>query len=146
MAIVRKYACSDCGTTFEKLHFDRSEAAPECPGCQALAARQVPAGFAIAGPASKAGDLCYDIMSKDMGFTDMKDRLREGDTAVPNIAPHLQKQVEQMWKPSGAIIAAAKTGAMAAAAEGRNPVSMIQRVAKRRGSASVICNPVNRVR
>ena len=146
MAIVRKYACGDCGCTFEKLHHDRSEPAPECPGCQARAAKQVPAGFSIAGPAGKAGDLAYDIMSKDYGYTDMKDKLREGDTAVPNLSPHLQAQVNNMWKPSGAIIAAAKTGAMTAAAEGRNPVSMIQRVAKTRGSAKVICRPVNRVR
>lgn len=146
MAIVRRYECGDCGTKFEKLHFDRAEPPPECPGCQALAARQVPAGFSIAGPASKAGDIAYDIMSKDYGYTDMKDKLREGDTAVPNLPANLQAQVANMWKPSGAIIAAAKTGAQAAAAEGRNPVSMIQRVAKARGSAQVMCRPVTRPR
>lgn len=146
MAIVRTYLCEDCGTRFDKLHFDRSEPAPECPGCQALAARQVPAGFAIGGNASKAGDLAYDIMSKEYGLSNMRDNLREGDIAVVT-PPALQPALQSFWKPTGDIIGAAKSGAAAAKAEGSNPISLVQRAKKSTGMpARVLCHPVNMVR
>lgn len=150
MAIVRTYLCGDCGTKFDKLHFDRSEPPPECPGCQAIAAKQVqvPAGFAIKGNISKAVDMTQSIMENDLGFTDFKDSVREGEIAVKTPA-HLEAAVAGMWKPSGAIIAAAKAGAAAAAAEGRNPLTLMQRASKAAyGGAKhhVPINPVNRVR
>ena len=142
MAIVRTYHCDDCGTTFDKLHFDRADPAPECPGCQALASKQVPAGFSINGNASKAGDIAQNILEKDYGMTDIRDRQREGDisTITP---PHLRAAVDGMWKPTGDIIAAAKAGAAAAKADGVNPLMLTQRVAKERGNAKPVCLPVN---
>lgn len=134
MAIVRTYLCGDCGTKFDKLHFDRSEPPPECPGCQALAAKQVqvPAGFAIKGNTSKAVDITQSIMEKDLGYSDFKDSVREGETAVKT-PRHLEAAVSNMWKPSGDIIAAAKAGAQAAAREGRSPLTMMQKVSKAHG-------------
>ncbi len=68
MAIVRSYECADCTERigkpfrFDKLHFSRDEPAPECPGCQAAASRQVPAGFAIGNSnLSKAVDITQDF-------------------------------------------------------------------------------------
>lgn len=133
MAVVRTYLCDDCGTQFDKLHFDIADPAPECPGCQALAAKQIPAGFSINGNASKAGDIAQDILEKDYGMSDIRDRQREGDLAAIT-PPHLQAAVRNMWKPDGAIIAAAKAGAQAARAEGSNPLMLTQRVLKERGT------------
>jgi hypothetical protein len=48
----------------------------------------------------------------------------------------LRAAVENVWKPSGAIIAAAKAGAATAAAEGRNPLSLMQRASKTRHGAA----------
>ena len=137
MAIVRTYLCGDCGTKFDKLHFDRNEPPPECPGCQALAAKQVqvPAGFSIKGNTSKAVDICQDVLEKDYGLSNFKDNMREGETAVIT-TPAIDAAVKAMWKPSGDIIAAAKAGAQAAAREGRNPLGMMQRASKAHGGPS----------
>ena len=77
-------------------------------------------------------------------MTNMRDNMREGDQAVIT-PPHLSPHVDGFFKASGAAIAAAKVGAQAAKAEGSNPLTLIQKVAKNRGSARVLCNPVNRV-
>ena len=148
MAIVRTYLCGECGCKFDKLHFDRSEPAPECPGCQAINSRQTPAGFSIGGNVSKAVDITQNILETDYKMSNIKDNLREGDIAMPTIGPSLQPVVNNFWKPSGDVIARARAGAAAAAAEGRNPMTMIQKVAKARGGtrAQVLCRPVNRVR
>jgi predicted nucleic acid-binding Zn ribbon protein len=149
MAIVRTYECGECGCRFDKLHFDRADPPPPCPGCQALAAKQsqVPAGFAIKGNMSRAVDITQSIMENDLGYTDFKDSVREGEVAVKT-PPHLEKAVASMWKPSGDIIAAAKAGATAAAKEGVNPLSMMQRVSKAHGGGAhrVPISPVNKVR
>ena len=142
MAIVRTYLCGDCGTKFDKLHFNASEPAPECPGCTELASKQVPAGFAIGGNASKAGDIAQDILEKDYGMSDIKDRQREGDISAVT-PPAVQAQVQKFWAPGNDVIGAAKLGAAAARADGRNPLSMVQRVGKQYGSSRVICKPVN---
>lgn len=144
MAVVRTYLCSDCGTRFDHLHFDRSEPAPECPGCAALEARQIPSSPPIIGAASKAGDIAYDIMSKDYGFTDMKDNLRTGDVAAPALPAHLEKASYSFFSQGGAVIAAAKAGAQQARAEGSNPLTIVQKAAKQIGTSRVICKPVAR--
>ena len=135
MAIVRTYLCDECGERFDKLHFDRAEPPPECPICLALRARQVPSGFVIAkSEVSKAVDITQDIMEKDLGFTNFKDNLREGDTAAPNLPPNLQQHANNFWKPEGGIIQAARQGAAMAEAEGSNPLRIVQRSGKSRGS------------
>lgn len=153
MAIVRTYECGDCGTKFDKLHFDRNEPAPECPGCQALSSKQtqVPAGFSIGGNASKAGDICQDIVERDYGMSNMKDRLREGDVAAIT-PPSLQPHVTNFFKPNVNVLSAAKASAQLATREGRNPMTMVQKGAQAQsqarggGRAQVLCRPVNRVR
>lgn len=151
MAIVRTYKCEDCDTTFDKLHFDRGEGPPPCPGCQAIASKQtqVPAGFSIGGNASKAGDICYDIVSKDYGMSDMNDRMREGDVAAKTPVS-LAPAVTNFFRPTGNVLSAAKLGAQQATREGRNPMSMVQKAAKVQAGgatrAQVLCRPVNRVR
>jgi len=147
MAIVRTYCCDLCGAKFDKLHFDRSEPPPPCPGCEALQARQVPAGFAITGSKSKAVDITQNIVEKDYGLTDMRDNLREGDIAAPRLPTHLQPAVDKFFSASGGLIAAAKQGAAEARSMGRNPLTMLQSAEKASGMPSrVLVNPVNRVR
>lgn len=148
MAVVRTYECPDCTArlgkpfTFDKLHFDTSEPAPDCPGCVAFDAtpaeprqrpRRIPAGFSINGNASKAGDIAQNILETDYGMSDIKDRQREGDISAVT-PPHLRAAIDGMWKPSGDVMAAAKVGAQAAKSEGVNPLTMTQRVAKDRGT------------
>lgn len=148
MSIVRTYLCDSCGTKFDKLHFDRNELPPECPGCAAIEARQVPAGFSIGGGnASRAGDLAYDVLEKDYGFSDMKDRVHEGEIGVKT-PPGIGAQVQKFWSPPGDVLQAGKAGAAASRAEGSNPLTLVQRVAKARGpsGAKVLCRPINMVR
>lgn len=154
MAIVRTYECGDCGTRFDKLHFDRSEPPPECPGCAALAARQVPAGFAIGGSnVSKAVDTTYAEMER-MGFSDMKDNLRQGDLAIPNHKPEVQKAIDGYWGgapsmslPGGNILAAGKAATAMAKAQGAvNPLEIAHKARKERNLTRVPVNPVVRVK
>lgn len=150
MAIVRTYLCGECGTKFDKLHWDKNEPAPECPGCQALAARQIPAGFMIGGNAAKAGDLAGRILEEDYGIapSQVNDRMREGDIAV-KIPAHLQKQADNFFAPNavpvapGKLIQAAKATAAQNAAEGRNPLTMLQKGRKASGQTRVPVVQVN---
>lgn len=150
MAIVRTYACGDCGTKFDHLHWDRNEPPPECPGCKALAAKQVPAGFSIGGNAAKAGDLAGRILEEDYGIapSQINDRQREGDLAV-KIPANLQKQADNFFKsagpsmPAGAMVQAARAAAAVSKAEGSNPLTLLQSAKKRTGQdAKVMCIPV----
>ena len=148
MAIVKTYLCGECGTKFDKLHFDRSEPPPECPGCQAIEAKQVPAGFAIGGNThSKALDLTQDIVEKDFGMTDLRDNVKEGEIAAV-LPKQLTPAVNNFWKPNNQAFAMAKAATATMNAEGRNPMTMVQRGIKRAGrtSGQVICRPVNSVR
>ena len=136
MPIIRKYQCGDCGAEFEHFHANREEPAPECPGCKALESRKVPTSFTIGGGnAAKAGDIAQDILEKDFGMSNIRDRQREGDIATIT-PPHLRPAVENMWKAGGDVIAAAKLGAAAAASEGSNPLSLMQKASKQRYGAA----------
>lgn len=134
-AIVRKYRCPDCSErlgqefTFEKMHFDRSEPPPECPGCL-MASIPAPGGFAIGGSVqSKAVNETFNEMQR-MGFTDMKDSLREGDTAVPRLPQPLQTAVDGYWGGGSQLINAARAHAQQARAEGVNPIEIVQKARK----------------
>ena len=157
MAIVRTYKCDDCGTTFDKLHFDRADPPPPCPGCEAISAKQtqVPAGFSIGSNKSKAVDLTADILEKDYGVSNFRDNMREGDTAAITpaaIAPAVNGFFNQGARPTipgltmSNVLAQAKAGAAQSKAEGRNPVTMLQRSMKAQGrtNAQVICRPINK--
>jgi hypothetical protein len=158
MALVRTYECPDCGARFDKLHFSRDEPPPDCPGCVAKAAvpppaaadasapkqrpRHVPGGFSIGGNASKAGDIAQDILEKDYGMTDIRDRQREGDISFVT-PPNLKAAVDNVWSPPGGVLAAAKAAAAASAADGSNPLSIVQRANKARGTSKVPFSKVN---
>lgn len=151
MTIVRTYLCGDCGTKFDKLHFDRNEPPPECPGCQAVSVKNVPAAPAYIGNATKAGDLAGRILQEDYGIpaSQINDRQREGDIAVKIAAP-LQKQADNFFNnagpsmPAGQMIKAARSAAAVSRAEGSNPLTMLQRAKKQAGpsAAKVLCIPV----
>jgi hypothetical protein len=145
MAVVRTYECGECGSRFDKLHFDRADPAPPCPGCAALSAKQtqVPGGFAIKSDKSRAVDITQKICEEDYGMSDMNDRQREGDLAFKTPS-HLTKHVDGFFNQGGPLLAQAKAGAAAAKAEGSNPFSLVQKVAKERGTAAPICNVVAR--
>jgi hypothetical protein len=157
MAVVRHYECDECGCKFEKFHFEKPIQIPECPGCNAIATaqKQVPAGFSIGSDKSKAMDLTQDILEKDYGVSNFKDNMRAGDVAAIT-PPPVAKAVEGFFN-SGArptipgltmsnVLANAKAGAAQSRAEGRNPVTMLQKSMKAAGrnNASVICRPINK--
>ena len=157
MAIVRTYMCDECGTKFDKLHFESSEPAPPCPGCEALSARQTPAGFSIGTTKGQALDITQRIVEEDYGMSNMRDNMREGDVAAiatPQInqaAATFFQQSPQRAAPSAMMqsaIASAKSGAALARAENRSPLTMIQRAAKAQGrqNARDMCIPLNRVK
>lgn len=80
MPVVRTYRCPECSHTVTVFHQSREEAAPDCPKC-AVGQNWVPQSIAIKTNASKAGDHVYRELERTTGITDMKDNLREGDTA-----------------------------------------------------------------
>jgi hypothetical protein len=146
--------CDECGTRFDKLHFDRAEPPPPCPGCAAISARQtvVPAGFAIGSTKSKAVDLCQDIVEKEYGMSNMRDNMREGDIAVIS-PPPIAQAADNFWSAGAkaapaammsSAVSAAKVSAQISNAEGRNPVKMVQNSIKQSGRnpAKVLCRPV----
>lgn len=159
MAIVRTYICEDCSQRlgkifkFDKLHFDRNEPPPECPGCQAASVKNVPAAPAYIGNASKAGDLAGKILEEDYGIPPamINDRQREGDVAV-NVPASLDAQAKNFFNgagpsmPAGQMIQAARASAALSRSEGRNPFTMLQGAKKRAGpsAAKVMCIPVAR--
>jgi hypothetical protein len=95
------------------------------------------------GNMSKAADITQDIMEKDFGLSNFKDNMREGDQAIIT-PPHLQPAVQNFFTANGPIIAAAKQGAAAARAEGSNPMTIIQKAAKMRGTDRVPISVVAR--
>lgn len=125
MPISRTYLCDDCSGEFKRLHWERDEPIPECPFCASASTKSIPTGFAIKTNASRAGDFAYETMEA-MGHTNMKDNLREGDTAymapapiqtsekeamvremqdagmvTQEMAPEMAKQVEHFWQMGG---------------------------------------------
>ena len=84
MPVVRTYACPDCGVRFEYRHDSSDEPYPPCPSCDAEPQWE-PQPFAIKSNKSRAVDIMQDIAENDLGMSDMKTNLREGDTAAPSV-------------------------------------------------------------
>ena len=124
MPVLFDYECGDCGTAFEHLKMSRDEPDPECPGCAALA-RKLPPSVNIGTNKGRAMDIAQAEV-ENMGFTNMKDNLREGDIAAPSLAPPLQRAVDNFWRGGDTVLAQAKQGAAIARSEGSNPISLLQ--------------------
>lgn len=124
------YECGDCGARFEHLKMSRDEPDPECPGCAALA-RKMPPLVSIGTNKGRAVDIAQAEV-ESMGFTNMKDNLREGDVAAPNLSPPMQAAVKNFWG-GGAVPALGGKNMLAvgraALAEGggANPLTQLQR-------------------
>ena len=131
MPVVFDYICDDCGTEIRNhLKMSRDEPDPECPGCAALA-RKLPPLVAIGTNKGRAVDIAQAEV-ESMGFTNMKDNLREGDVAAPALSPGMQKAVDGFWTGGNAILggnprAIAKNAAAQASAEGSNPLTLLQK-------------------
>ena len=117
MPIVRTYQCPDCSGTFDHLHMRSDEAPPNfCALCGAPTTvdRRVTAPH-IAGLAGKSGDQVYrameessayraDVAAEQLGVsssdvaamkvTDMKDNMREGDTAAVSVQNEVSRHMQ----------------------------------------------------
>ena len=124
----RMYACNDCGAEFKHWHTSKNEPAPPCPECEATAivedleaesrrgrmaeileAQQPPARGG--STKAKAVEMAYQIAEQDYGMTDMRDNLREGDTAFvkpPQIQTAEAEQITRELVQAGATPEAAQ--------------------------------------
>ena len=125
MPIMRSYQCPDCNAIFDHLHMRREDPPPAlCPRCGASTAEVSPEICMphIGTNVGKSGDAVYRAMEDSsahraemaaqqlgvdsagmsaMRTTDMKDNMREGDTAaVPNNNP--VSQFMQQYSAGGA--------------------------------------------
>ena len=86
---------------------------------------------------SKAADTMYKIAEEDYGLTNMKDNLREGETAaiIPNLPKELQKNADNFWQKNAmqrtALMSSAKQGMADARIEGVDPMALLHNNAKR---------------
>ena len=92
MPILRKYKCPDCSGTFEFLHMTSAEPPPEnCDLCGNYMGEEPKPELAapkyIGTPLSKSVDKVYASMEREIGVTNMKDNLREGDAAAISKIP-----------------------------------------------------------
>jgi hypothetical protein len=70
---------------------------PFCPHCVQAMQREM-AAPAFKSDKSKATDSITKGLMAEHGLTDMKDSLREGDTAAPKIRPDLAQAADNMFK------------------------------------------------
>jgi hypothetical protein len=108
------FRCRSCGGRFSVLRLtadpDRVKL-PRCPrkGCTGKVRQSYveDKGFdpadgiapAVVGAnvQVRAYDTALEIVAQDHAMTDIKDRLRPGETSVPSLAPHLQKMADNFW-------------------------------------------------
>jgi putative FmdB family regulatory protein len=129
MPIMFDYMCDECGARFEHLKMNRADPDPECPAC-AVIAQRLPPNVNIGTKKSVAMDVAQNEVER-MGFTNMKDNLREGDVAAPSLPPALRRAVDGFWNGGGVFagkdaLAVASGGAQQARAEGLNPLTLLQ--------------------
>lgn len=53
---------------------------------------------------TKAMDATAEIVMKDYNLTDLQDNLRAGDSMAPKLAPELERQVDNVFKPQKPIM------------------------------------------
>lgn len=137
MPILFEYECTDCGEVFEHLKMRSDEPDPTCPICLALSKKNFTT-VNIGTNKGRAVDEAYRIHEQNTGMTDMKDNLREGDVAVPNLSPALQAQAKNFFGSGnspimGELINKGRVGAQEAAKEGVNPLRMLHNVQRQTG-------------
>lgn len=140
MPVLFDYECDACGARFEHLKMSASEPDPECPGCEALT-RKLPPAVNIGTNKGRAVDIAQAEVEK-MGFTNMKDNLREGDVAAPSLTKEQRALTDGFWGAGAGMPAAlkgqnllqlARGSAIAANAEGSNPVRKVQEAIRKTG-------------
>lgn len=125
---IAKYKCSDCNHAFERVtekdprKGGRSPACPECKKAKSpflkdistsnkiytqeeldtnvkvmIESRKAPS---IGGTSNfnKAWDATQEMVAADYQMTDLNTNLRAGDSMAPKLAPHLEQQVDQVFK------------------------------------------------
>jgi hypothetical protein len=103
----------DCGHRYKRVLMAENEDAlsyvpdPPCPECRKRSKKkrfdydgQAPAvgGSMVA----RAVDITAEIAMENTGLTDLRDDVREGETATPKLAPRLQQMADNMFaRPKG---------------------------------------------
>lgn len=77
----RTFACDACDLEWTMWRFRSDQTIPECPSCALTNTRAAVGAPAVMTTKSQAMDIAYEAM-ESMGYTDMKDNQRAGDTAV----------------------------------------------------------------
>ncbi len=98
-----------CGHKYKRILKSLDQPDPPCPKCKKAAAP--PRGIDLTSgkaPAAvgmsvnvKAMDETANIVMQDYGMTDMRDNVREGETARPKLRPDMQKKVEGFFGGGG---------------------------------------------
>ena len=112
--------CPDCGRRFSYIHTSAGEPEEQfCPFCGEAESAGVGMDFSsnrapvATSNTTRAVNEAYRQM-EGAGFTDMKDGLREGDTAAPSLTKD-QSEMAEAWdaakKPTPALITPAMVGA-----------------------------------
>jgi hypothetical protein len=129
MAFIARYKCSDCGVYEVRTENKPRGRCPACPNCgnsesalKSTSKSNVPyTQEKLDGNVSsinesrhapslgksnftKAMDETAEIVMKDYGLTNLQDNLRAGDSMAPKLAPHLEQQVDQVFKPQKPIM------------------------------------------
>jgi hypothetical protein len=109
------FTCERCGHVWKRTFKSIPKFDPDCPNrscaekaeiaelkrqnanLQAMIASGVAPGHIGDKPIVKAVDKTAEIVMKDHAMTNLKDNLREGDTMAPPLAPHLQRQADNMF-------------------------------------------------
>jgi hypothetical protein len=91
----RTYACDECDIEWTQW-VERDAPIPECPQCE-LNARNAVGAPPVLTTKSQAMDITYKAM-EDMGYTNMADNQRQGDTAVVPPSAPTAEEVHVMTK------------------------------------------------
>lgn len=156
MKVIRKCRCLSCGQRFSRT-MDDAQPLPDCPSCGTPEPpdQDRVSSPAIIGSKSKAMDQAYKIAEQDFGMTNMRDNLREGDSAYIQPSPQ-QVNPGNITKPAmiwgGAspsmasplpsraeMLAGAKQASMMAKAEHRNPMEMLHKARPK-----LVATPLNK--
>lgn len=151
MKIQRKYRCLDCGAKFAHT-FTVDSSTPEIvdPACPQCGDQPAPTPARITAPAiktnkSRAVDAAWQIAQEDHGLTNMRDGLREGDTAfIEPAAPSRAVDPRTIGRPqliwggassnpaqpmpgTATTLADARMASAIAKAEGRSPMELLHK-------------------
>lgn len=130
------YRCRDCNHNFSRITKAFPKKDPNCPKCKKsnrlrsegivsdkthqlddnkkiqdmIDSRQAPS----AGKSNftKAMDATAEIVMKDYNLTDLQDNLRAGDSMAPKLAPELERQVDNVFKPQKPIMGQTAAGGL----------------------------------